>query len=68
MLVIHAQRASTRLGRGGRQMSIFPSLPDISALSDKRREFSESRLIGCSPSEVYDVVADLNRYGLSVSH
>ena len=49
-------------------MSIFSSLPDISALSDKRREFSELRLLGYSPSKVYDVVADLNRYCLSVSH
>ena len=43
-------------------MSVFPALPDISALTEKRREFSEERILGYTPDKVYDVVADLNRY------
>ena len=45
-----------------RGMSMFPGLPDMSSLVDKRREFSEERILGYSPEKVYDVVADLNRY------
>lgn len=43
-------------------MSLFSGLPDISALTEKRREFSEERILGYTPDKVYDVVADLNRY------
>jgi coenzyme Q-binding protein COQ10 len=40
-------------------MSMFP---DVASLVEKRREFSEERILGYSPERVYDVVADLNRY------
>ncbi|CAI8036009.1 Coenzyme Q-binding protein COQ10 homolog A, mitochondrial [Geodia barretti] len=43
-------------------MSMFPELPDVASLVEKRREFSEERILGYSPEGVYDVVADLNRY------
>ena len=41
-----------------RELNIFP---DLSSLVERRREFSEERLLGYSPERVYDVVADLNR-------
>ena len=44
-------------------MSLFP---DISALVEKRREFSEERILGFSREQVYDVVADLNRCSISL--
>ena len=40
---------------------MFPELPDVASLVEKRREFSEERILGYSPEGVYDVVADLNR-------
>ena len=36
--------------------------PDVSSLVEKRREFSEERILGYSPERVYDVVSDLNRW------
>ena len=44
-----------------RRLGIFSSLPGVSSLMEKRREFSEERILGYSPERVYDVVADLNR-------
>ena len=41
---------------------MFAGLPDMSSLVEKRKEFSEERILGYSPDRVYNVVADLNRY------
>ena len=41
-------------------MSFFPDA--ISALTERRKEFSEERVLGYTPEMVYDVVADLNNY------
>ena len=44
-----------------RRLGILSSLPGMSSLMEKRREFSEERILGYSPERVYDIVADLNR-------
>lgn len=44
-----------------RRLGILSSLPGVSSLMEKRREYSEERILGYTPEMVYDIVADLNR-------
>lgn len=44
-----------------RELSFLPESCRMSG-TDKRKEFSEQKLLGYSPKEIYTVVADINHY------